>query len=63
VWDLRSTWDNTAALNELLQDAAKDLGEHQTPYGRNGRPTGLFAETGPTDIMWPFLNEPYTNKE
>lgn len=61
--DLHSTWVNIAALDELPLDAAKDLGEHQVPYGENGRPTGLFAEAGQTDIVWPFLNELYTDEE
>lgn len=61
--DLHSTWVNTAALNELPFDGAKDLGEHQVPCDENGRPTGLFAEAGQTDIVWHFLNEQYTQDE
>jgi predicted amidohydrolase YtcJ len=55
--DLHSTWVNTAALRELPLDHAKDLDNHQVPRDEGGDPTGLFAEGGQTDIVWPYLNE------
>ncbi|KAF3008855.1 hypothetical protein E8E13_010956 [Curvularia kusanoi] len=61
--DLHSTWVNTAALEELPLDDAKELGEHQVPCDENGKPTGLFAEAGQTDIVWNFLNAQYTDEE
>lgn len=61
--DLHSTWVNSAALDELPLDGAKDLGKHQVPCDENGRPTGLFAEAGQTDIVWHFLNDQYTDEE
>lgn len=61
--DLHSTWVNTAALNELPLEKAKELGSHQVPCDENGNPTGLFAEAGQTDIVWPHLNEKYTEEE
>ncbi|KAF2629702.1 amidohydrolase 3 [Macroventuria anomochaeta] len=61
--DLHSTWVNTAALRELPLKEAKELGNHQIPCDENGNPTGLFAEAGQTDIVWPYLNEKYTEEE
>lgn len=61
--DLHSTWVNTAALNELPLEEAPNFGSHQIPCDENGKPTGLFAEAGQTDIVWPFLNEKYTDDE
>jgi len=52
--DLHSTWVNTAALRELPLDLAKDLDNHQVPRNESGHPTGLFAEGGQTDIIWPL---------
>lgn len=61
--DLHSSWVNTAALDELpLSDIAK-LGSHQVPCDANGRPTGLFAEAGQVDIVWPYLNNHYTTED
>jgi predicted amidohydrolase YtcJ len=61
--DLHSTWVNTAALKELPLEEAKGMGHHQVPCDENGNPTGLFAEAGQTDIVWPYLNEKYTDEE
>lgn len=61
--DLHSTWVNTAALKELPPREVKELGNHQVPCDENGSPTGLFAEAGQTDIVWPYLNEKYTEEE
>ncbi|KAJ4330795.1 hypothetical protein N0V87_009690 [Didymella glomerata] len=61
--DLHSTWVNTAALRELPLDHAKDLDNHQVPRDEGGDPTGLFAEGGQTDIVWPYLNEKYTEED
>ncbi|KAF9698510.1 hypothetical protein EKO04_003756 [Ascochyta lentis] len=61
--DLHSTWVSTAAINELPIKEAKELGSHQVPCDENGSPTGLFAEAGQTDIIWPYLNERYTEDE
>ncbi|KAF3048281.1 hypothetical protein E8E12_011617 [Didymella heteroderae] len=61
--DLHSTWVNTAALKELPRDHAKDLDNRQVPCDKNGNPTGLFAEGGQTDIVWPYLNEKYTEED
>lgn len=61
--DLHSTWVNTAALNELPLKEAKKFGSHQVPCDENGKPTGLFAEAGQTDVVWPFLNDKYTDDE
>ncbi|KAJ4988768.1 Ytcj-like amidohydrolase [Stagonosporopsis vannaccii] len=61
--DLHSTWVNTAALDELPLKGAKNFGSHQIPCDENGKPTGLFAEAGQTDVVWPFLNEKYTEDE
>jgi predicted amidohydrolase YtcJ len=61
--DLHSTWASTAALDELSLKDAKDLGSHQVPCDENGRPTGLFAEAGQTGIIWPFLNESYSEDD
>ncbi|KAJ4320801.1 hypothetical protein N0V94_003213 [Neodidymelliopsis sp. IMI 364377] len=61
--DLHSTWVSTAALNELPLKEARDLGNHQVPCDENGNPTGLFAEAGQTDIVWPFLIESYSEDE
>jgi predicted amidohydrolase YtcJ len=61
--DLHSTWVNTAALRELPLDHVKDLDNHQVPRDESGDPTGLFAEGGQTDVVWPYLNEKYTKEE
>lgn len=61
--DLHSSWVNTAALRELPLEYAKDLGNHQVACDSNGRPTGLFAEAGQVDIVWPFLNAHYTAED
>lgn len=61
--DLHSTWVNTAALKELPLKEAKNFGSHQVPCDENGDPTGLFAEAGQTDIVWPYLNAKYTEEE
>jgi predicted amidohydrolase YtcJ len=61
--DLHSTWVNTAALNELPLDGVRNLDNHQVPRDENGNPTGLFAEGGQTDIVWPYLNGKNTEEE
>ncbi|KAH8722909.1 amidohydrolase 3 [Phaeosphaeriaceae sp. PMI808] len=61
--DLHSSWVNTAALNELPLENAKELGNHQVACDENGRPTGLFAEAGQVDIVWASLNPRYTEKD
>jgi predicted amidohydrolase YtcJ len=58
--DLHSSWVNTAALRELPLEKAHELGNHQVPQDENGQPTGLFAEGGQVDIIWPFVNSHYT---
>lgn len=61
--DLHSTWVNTAALQELPLHEVGDLDSHQVPRDKHGNPAGLFAEAGQTDIVWPFLNEKYSQEE
>ncbi|KAH7389978.1 amidohydrolase 3 [Pyrenochaeta sp. MPI-SDFR-AT-0127] len=61
--DLHSSWVNTAALKELPLDNIKELGTHQVACDENGQPTGLFAEAGQVDIIWPFLNALYTTED
>ncbi|KAJ8108065.1 hypothetical protein OPT61_g8430 [Boeremia exigua] len=61
--DLHSTWVNTAALNELPLKDVENLGRHQIPCDENGQPTGLFAEAGQTDVVWPYLNNKYTDDD
>jgi predicted amidohydrolase YtcJ len=61
--DLHSSWVNTAALKELPLDGANELGNHQVACDDEGRPTGLFAEAGQVDIIWPFLNSHYTEED
>jgi predicted amidohydrolase YtcJ len=61
--DLHSSWVNTAALNELPLKDAHELGNHQVACDDEGRPTGLFAEAGQVDIIWPFLNSLYTEDD
>lgn len=58
--DLHSSWVNTAALNELSLEKAHELGSHQVAQDESGRPSGLFAEGGQVDIVWPFINSHYT---
>lgn len=61
--DLHSSWVNTAALKELPLEHAKELGNHQVACDIDGQPTGLFAEAGQVDIVWPFLNALYTAED
>lgn len=61
--DLHSTWVNTAALEELPLEKVKEFDRHLIPTDEDGNPTGLFAEGGITDIVWPFLNEEFTSEE
>lgn len=61
--DLHSSWINSAAIDELPVEDFEKFGKYQIPCDDTGRPTGLFAEGGITDVIWPHLNQWYTTED